>query len=74
MRKLALVVMILSSILLWSSAFADTTSNSERSISRSDKEKSDAYYYAHAAGMMSFVIKGASKLTFADVVSQIKSE
>ena len=74
MRKLIFVLITFSTILLCSSAFADTNSRSETSVSKSDTELSRAYYHAHAAGMMSLVIRGGSKLTFADVLRLIRKD
>ena len=74
MRKLILVLTTLFTIFVWSLAFANTNSNSEKSPPKSDTEISDAYYHAHAAGIMSYFIKRGSKLSYADVLRLIKED
>ena len=74
MRILLLVLMSIFTILLGSSAFADTTSSPDKSTSKNEVGLSDAYYYAHAAGIMHSLVKSDARLTYADVVSLIKSK
>jgi hypothetical protein len=74
MRKLIPMLMAIFTILVWSSAFADTTSNPDNSTPRHKAGVSDAYWYAHAAGIMHSLVKGNANLTYADVVSLIKSK
>ena len=66
--------MTLSTILVCPSAFADTTSTPYKSVSRSGAEKSDAYWYVHAAGIMHLLLEQNAKVTYADVVRLIKSK
>jgi hypothetical protein len=58
MRKLIPMLMAIFTILVWSSAFADTTSNPDNSTPRHKAGVSDAYWYAHAAGIMHSFGKG----------------
>jgi hypothetical protein len=74
MGKLILVLTTFFCIFGWSSAFADTNSSSEKSPPKSDTEISDAYYYAHAAGIMSHYIKYDSGVSYVDVLRLIKED
>ena len=72
MRKLILLLMALFTMLVWSSALADTSGNPDTSTPMSEPRLSDAYWYAHAAGIMHSLVKSNANLTYADVVSLLK--
>jgi hypothetical protein len=74
MRKILLILMTISTLLVCPFAFADTASSPSKSVSRSAPGTSGAYWYAHAAGIMHLLLKQNPKLTYAQVVSLIKSK